>query len=330
MSIRESNHIRPRRGKPVLWTQSASARRHFAAETLGEMALASTNFGLSHQDQLSERLGYNVRFSAIGAGLAAALMGAVGYWVSERAIFFLTAILGITALAALRVIHPRNLAEAPLRTDHPSVMPRHERSEQLRGIREVCTDHRLLICALGMALFQLGNAAILPLAANAFTRTNGRKADLVLPAAIIIPQVLTAILSPWIGRLAQSWGRRPVALLGLAALPIRAALFAISDNPVFLVCCQALDGISASVIGVMLPLFVADITRRGGRFNLGMGIVGLVSGIGATFSTSIGGAIAEHFGYSVAFAALCAAGFAAFLLIWLRMPNTAQAEPAPT
>jgi len=31
---------------PALWTQSANARRHFAAETLGEMALASTNFGL--------------------------------------------------------------------------------------------------------------------------------------------------------------------------------------------------------------------------------------------------------------------------------------------
>ena len=30
-------------GKPALWTQSASACRHFAAETLGEMALASTN-----------------------------------------------------------------------------------------------------------------------------------------------------------------------------------------------------------------------------------------------------------------------------------------------
>ena len=50
MSIRESNHIRPRRGKPVLWTQSASARRHFAAETLGEMALASTNFGLGFKN----------------------------------------------------------------------------------------------------------------------------------------------------------------------------------------------------------------------------------------------------------------------------------------
>ncbi|MBV8522151.1 MAG: MFS transporter, partial [Acetobacteraceae bacterium] len=267
-----------------------------AASSMLNLAIAAITLALSHENQLGERLGYNVRFSAVGAGIAAALMGAVGYWVSERAIFFLAAGLGIAALAALRVIHPSDLAEAPSRTDHLSVVPRHKRTEDLRRIRDTCTDHRLLIVASGIALFQLGNAAILPLAANALTRTSARLADLVLPAAIIVPQVITAILSPWIGRLAQNWGRRPVALLGLAALPIRAALFAISHNLVLLVSCQALDGISASVIGVMLPLFVADITRRGGRFNLGMGIVGLVSGIGATLSTSIGGAIALHFG----------------------------------
>jgi hypothetical protein len=75
-----------------------------AASCVLTLAIAGITLALSHQDQLGERLGYNVRFSAIGAGLAAALMGAVGYWVSERAIFFLTASLGIMALAALRVI----------------------------------------------------------------------------------------------------------------------------------------------------------------------------------------------------------------------------------
>src|SRR5215471_12324452 len=85
---------------------------------------------------------------------------------------------------------------------------------------------------------------------------------------------------------AQSWGRRPVTLMGFVALPIRTLLFASNDNPLLMVCYQALDGVSASVVGVMLPLVVADITRRGGRFNLGMGLVGLAVGIGATLSNS--------------------------------------------
>src|SRR5262249_52653741 len=144
---------------------------------------------------------------------------------------------------------------------------------------------------------------------------------------------LTALLSPWFGRLAQSWGRRPVMLLGFAALPIRVALFATCDDPVLLVCYQALDGVSGSVFGVMVPLVVADVTRRGGRFNCAMGIVGLAVGVGATVSNTTAGAIANHLGVAGAFAALGAAGLAAFLLIWLRMPETGhpvpRSRPAP-
>jgi hypothetical protein len=80
-----------------------------------------------------------------------------------------------------------------------------------------------------------------------------------------------------------------VVLIGLAAVPIRTALLAINSSPVALVCFQTLDGISASVIGVMLPLAVADITRRTGRFNLGMGILGLAGGLGATLSNLVVG-----------------------------------------
>jgi predicted MFS family arabinose efflux permease len=76
----------------------------------------------------------------------------------------------------------------------------------------------------------------------------------------------------------------------------------------------------------MLPLVVADITSRGGRFNLGMGIVGLATGLGATLSNAVGGAIANYLGQTAAFAGLGLAGLAAFLLAWLRMPDTRLAR----
>jgi MFS family permease len=197
----------------------------------------------------------------------------------------------------------------------------HKRTTRPKQIRYLWRDPRLQLCAGSMGLFQLGNAAILPLAASALARTDAHLATLIVPIAIIIPRALAAVLSPWFGRLADRLGRRRVALIGFAALPIRAALFAAIDSPVLMLCYQALDGISASVIGVLLPLVVADVTRRGGRFNLGMGIVGLAVGIGATLSNAIGGAIANQFGYVPAFAALGVAGLAAFLLIWFWMPN---------
>src|SRR6516225_7722012 len=45
--------------------------------------------------------------------------------------------------------------------------------------------------------------------------------SLVVAAMIILPQVLTAPMSPWVGRRAQTWGRRPLLLIGFGALPIR-------------------------------------------------------------------------------------------------------------
>lgn len=290
-------------------------------------AIASITLALSRRKELGERLGNNVRYAAIGSAAAAALMGWVGYWFSQRAIFFAAGVLGLTALVALRAIHRSEIADAPARTDHPSVAPPGRRAEPPRRFRDLCLDRRLLICAACIALFQLGNAAVLPLAINAVTRASGRVADLVIPAAIIVPQALTAILSPWFGRLSETWGRRPVALLGLAALPIRVLLFAINDDPYLMVVYQALDGVSAAMMGVMLPLVVADVTRRGGRFNFGMGFVGLISGLGATLSNVLGGAIATHLAYGSAFAVLGVFGLAAFVLAWREMPDTAAADP---
>ncbi|MBV8401034.1 MAG: MFS transporter [Acetobacteraceae bacterium] len=306
---------------PVPWVVMAALVLQTVASCMLTPAIAAITLALSHQEQFGERLGYNVRFAAIGTGVAAAVMGVVAHWLSERAVFVLAACLGSAALIALRAIHSDDITGAPSRTNHLSAVPHHKRTRRPHQIRYLWRDPRLQLCAGSMGLFQLGNAAILPLAASAIARTNGHLATLIVPIAIIIPQALAAALSPWFGRLADRLGRRRVALIGFAALPIRAALFATIDSPLLMLCYQVLDGISASVIGVLLPLVVADVTRRGGRFNLGMGIVGLAVGIGATLSNWIGGAIANHFGYVPAFAALGVAGLAAFLLIWFRMPN---------
>jgi MFS family permease len=79
-------------------------------------------------------------------------------------------------------------------------------------------------------------------------------------------------LSPWFGRLAQTHGRRTVMLLGLAVLPLGITLFAIDADPLPVIFYQVLDGVAASMLGVMVPLVAADITRQGGRFNLAMAL----------------------------------------------------------
>ena len=73
-------------------------------------------------------------------------------------------------------------------------------------------------------------------------------------------------------------------LLGFAALPIRSVLLAIGTDPTYIVVMQALDGISAAVFGVLLPLVAADLTRGSRHFNLCMGMLGLSVGVGATLA----------------------------------------------
>ncbi len=122
-------------------------------------------------------------------------------------------------------------------------------------------------------------------------------------------------------------GRRPVLLLGWAALPLRGLLLAVLPGPWLLIAAQAMSGVSAAVFGVMLPLLAADITRGTSHFNLCMGALGLAVTLGAGLSTTLGGWIADVAGVQFAFASLALIGALATLVLWLVMPETTDDPP---
>ncbi|MGO8954586.1 MAG: hypothetical protein ACLPWS_01870 [Rhodomicrobium sp.] len=72
----------------------------------------------------------------------------------------------------------------------------------------------------------------------------------------------------------------------------------------------------------MTPLTIADLTAGSGRFNLAQGVVGTMSGLGASVSTALFGQIIGTFGRTAAFMSTAAMGLAAVLLLWLLMPET--------
>ena len=192
-----------------------------------------------------------------------------------------------------------------------------------RGLRVLFADRRLLVFAGCAALFHLSNAAMLPLAASEVTKRAEGLANLIIAACIVMPQAVVACASPWIGRYANRWGRRPMLLIGWASLPTRALLLALLPGPWLLVAGQSISGISAAVFGVMLPLVAADLTSDRRHFNLCIGAFGLCSAAGATLSTAVGGWISDNAGQVPAFLALAAAGLAGTLAIWALMPETA-------
>jgi len=287
----------------------------FSSVTLGP-AIAAMSLAIAGPAMLGLRLGRNARFAAIGTAIGAALMGACGYYVSERAVFFLTA--AITAPAIISLLPLSGVGE-------PSSSTRREEAGTPAGrerVARLLTNRTLLTFALCAMLFTLANAAMLPLAGNALTKRAGSAANLLIAACIVLPQFIVAVVSPRIGQLAQARGRRLVLLIGFSMLPLRGLLFALVTNPVAVVLVQALDGIAATCFGVMVPLVTSDVTARSGHFNLSLGFIGLAIGLGATASTSLAGWVADWFGTTAAFACLAGVGLAATLLVWRAMPET--------
>jgi predicted MFS family arabinose efflux permease len=92
-----------------------------------------------------------------------------------------------------------------------------------------------------------------------------------------------------------------------------------------LVVVQLLDGVTASVFAVMVPLVIADLTRGTGRFNLGQGIVGTATGIGASLSATFAGYMTDRFGSASAFSGLTVVAVGGLAVLWFMMPETRPA-----
>jgi len=151
---------------------------------------------------------------------------------------------------------------------------------------------------------------------------NFKSSAALIAIAMVVPQIIVAVLSPFVGRKSEVWGRRPLLIMGFAALMIRGVLFAYIIAPPLVIAAQVLDGLSAAVLGVLVPLSIADITRNTGHFNLTLGIVGCAMGIGASISTTLAGFLSDRFTTHVTF--LCLGFIAAIGLaaVWMAMPET--------
>src|SRR5262245_55791630 len=204
-------------------------------------AIAAISLGLVGHAALPQRLGRNQRFASTGNLVASGLMGLIGYFLSYQTIFLTVAALTLplfVALARIRAadIHFGRACGAP---DHgmPGLPAR-------ASLRSLWKSPGLLTFAACLFLFQLANASVLPLVVEDLVYQGEKRSSLVVSALIVLPQIIVAVMAPWVGQWAKTWGRRPLLLIGLGALPIRALLLASVVDPTLVVGFQLLDGIS--------------------------------------------------------------------------------------
>ena len=146
---------------------------------------------------------------------------------------------------------------------------------------------------------------------------------------MLLPQAISAAISPWIGRTAQRSGRRPLLLFGWGLVPLQGMLYAAFPNAFGLVIGQVLNGFSSAVFGVMMTVVAADLTRGTGRFNLILGALGAAISVGASISTFLAGLLGAAFGGAVAFLGLALAGLLGAALLWLELPETHPEASTP-
>ncbi len=307
---------------PIFPAVLTAATLQAAASCILGPAIAAISLGLVGHAAIGERFGRNARFASIGAGLSAAVMGGFGYFFSPQAVFFVTAALLLPTLFVLRGIAAGEIDPERAHGNQPELRANKPRAD----LRSLLAKRPLVIFGCCILLFHLANAAMLPLMGSVLTTRSSQWATVLIGACMVGPQIVVALFSPWVGRQAQRIGRKPLLVAGFAALPLRGFLLATVHDPSLVVAVQLLDGLTAAVLAVMVPLTIADLTRGTGRFNLTQGVVGTMMGVGAAISPTFAGYMSDTFGSPVAFMGLASVALLALATVWFLMPETRPPE----
>ena len=290
-------------------------------------AIAALTLGLVARKQLARRMGRNSAFDHAGNVAIAALAGLVGWALSQRAVFFLVPFCSV--LAALAVL------------SIPAQAIDHERARGLDTKRAadaerpsnwtVLLECRPLLIFGGCAmLFHFANAPLLPLVGQKLAVQHPTLPTAMMSSCIIAAQMIMLPIALLVGSKADTWGRKPLFLVGFGILPIRAFLYTLSDDSAWLIAVQLMDGVGAGIYGALTPLVLADLMRGTGRYNVAQGAVATAQGIGASVSGLVAGEVVDHFGYSAAFVTLGTAALVALAAFFFGMPETARRDERPT
>jgi MFS family permease len=283
-------------------------------------AIAAISVGLVGHSNFALRMGRNEAYSHAGAIAAALVAVAIAYWTTTSGLFYFASAMSVAAAIAATTIREQDIDPATARQAEVKVGG----SIDIVSIRELVRDSRLAIFSSAVVLFHLANAAMLPLVGEMLSAGQPVLAAPYMSACIIVSQMVMTPIAMAAGRLADTWGRKPVFLIGFAALPIRGLLFAITRNPCLLVSVQVLDGIGAGIFGVLAVIVIADLAEGTGRFNLMQGAMNTCVAVGGSLSNLIAGAIAQRSGYQAGFTLLAGLALVGLGFFWVAMPETVR------
>src|SRR5258705_6840936 len=223
--------------------------------------------------------------------VGAALSGFLGWKYGFGAVFILAAGFGALSIISTLII-PRKAID-----DHVARGSSDDSSREPASAWRVLLECKpLLVLAAALALFHLGNAAMLPLYGLAVVSGQEGNGAGFVALTIVVAQAVMIVASIAAMRMAEKEGYWLVLLISFIALPVRGVVAASVIKYWGAVAGQALGGIVAGLESVAAPGLVARILNGTGRVNVGQGAVMTVQGVGAALSPAIGGRLGQELG----------------------------------
>ncbi|EZP62741.1 MFS transporter [Pseudomonas sp. RIT357] len=301
----------------VALTQAASA----VAASVFAPAISAISRGIPGPRAFTRRTGRNETFNHAGNAVAALLAGGLAYLFGPVVVFYLMAFMAVASVVAVSCVSAKAIDHEVARGFDPAHATDHE---QPSGLKVLLANRPLLLFAICCALFHLANAAMLPLVSQKLSQINLQMATPLTSACIVAAQLVMVPMAWLVGVKADVWGRKPLLIFGFMILPLRGVLYTVSSDPYWLVAVQMLDGIGAGIFGALFPVIVKDLTQGTGRFNVSLGALSTVFGLGAALSNSLAGFVVQQAGYNAAFLTLAGVAGAALVLLWVAMPETLE------
>jgi DHA1 family bicyclomycin/chloramphenicol resistance-like MFS transporter len=131
-----------------------------------------------------------------------------------------------------------------------------------------------------------------------------------------------------IGRLADRFGRRPVALGGLAIFAGTAVLGALSPTLAFLIAARFLQGAAAATGPILARTIIRDVVNpsRAGR---ALSLMGALVGVAPVLAPILGGLAAHLAGWRATLGLLAAYACGLLIVVALRFPETIRRPERP-
>ncbi|MEM8665491.1 MAG: MFS transporter [Pseudomonadota bacterium] len=283
--------------------------------------IAALTLGVVGREMFTRQTGANQAWNhggnVVAAGIAAGLALA-GY---VTGVFMLISVMSIGMIICALFIAASQIDYEAARG---GVAEHQAGKDKPSGFGSILADRRLVIFAVSIFLFHFANAAMLPLVSQKLSLAGDAASGIAFTSACIIAaQFIMIGMAVICGHTADSWGRKPLFMLAFAILPIRAILYTFTDEPVFLVLIQALDGVANGIFAIIFLLVVSDVTKGTGRFNVVQGALATLVGVGASASNLLAEQIVQEFSYDMGFYFLGAVALLGFIVFAFFMPETA-------